>query len=138
FKIKRLYMNILVVDDNKPVQEKLAALITSQGHTVDLAINGLDALGKAQQGDYQLYVIDHLMPLMNGVQLTKNLKTEHLSPLVPVIFMTTQGTQTLKSLAEFNLFDKVIDKPINEKHFLTILSELVNVNFENDPLQVKA
>ena len=131
-------MNILVVDDNKPVQEKLAALITSQGHTVDLAINGLDALGKAQQGDYQLYVIDHLMPLMNGVQLTKNLKTEHLSPLVPVIFMTTQGTQTLKSLAEFNLFDKVIDKPINEKHFLTILSELVNVNFENDPLQVKA
>ena len=131
-------MNILVVDDNKPVQEKLAALIASQGHTVDLAINGLDALGKAQQGDYQLYVIDHLMPLMNGVQLTKNLKTEHLSPLVPVIFMTTQGTQTLKSLAEFNLFDKVIDKPINEKHFLTILSELVNVNFENDPLQVKA
>ncbi len=131
-------MNILVVDDNKAVQEKLAALIISQGHNVDLAINGLDALGKAQQGNYQLYVIDHLMPLMNGVQLTKNLKGNQLSSSVPIIFMTTQGTQTLKHLAEFSLFDKVIDKPIKEKCFLTILSELVDANFESEARQVNA
>jgi CheY-like chemotaxis protein len=131
-------MNILVVDDNKAVQEKLAALIISQGHNVDLAINGLDALGKAQQGNYQLYVIDHLMPLMNGVQLTKNLKGNQLSSSVPIIFMTTQGTQTLKHLPEFSLFDKVIDKPIEEKCFLTILSELVDANFESEARQVNA
>lgn len=129
-------MNILVVDDNKAVQEKLAALIISQGHNVDLAINGLDALGKAQQGTYHLFVIDHLMPLMNGVQLTKNLKANQLSSLVPVIFMTTQGVQTLKHLAEFSLFDKVIDKPINEEYFLTILSELADSYFESETLKV--
>lgn len=121
-------MNILVVDDNKAVQEKLAALIISQGHNVDLAINGLDALGKAQQGNYQLFVIDHLMPLMNGVQLTKNLKANPLYSLVPVIFMTTQGIHTLKNIVEYSLFDKVIDKPINAEYFLTLLSELVNID----------
>ena len=131
-------MNILVVDDNKAVQEKLAALIISQGHNVDLAINGLDALGKAQQGNYQLFVIDHLMPLMNGVQLTKNLKANPLSSQVPVIFMTTQGTHTLKNLVEFSLFDKVIDKPINEEYFLTILSELADTDFESETQQVNA
>lgn len=131
-------MNILVVDDNKAVQEKLAALIISQGHNVDLAINGLDALGKAQQGNYQLFVIDHLMPLMNGVQLTKNLKANQLSSKIPVIFMTTQGIHTLKNLVEFSLFDKVIDKPINEECFLTIVSELSGADFESETLKVNA
>jgi CheY-like chemotaxis protein len=131
-------MNILVVDDNKTVQEKLATLIISQGHNVDLAINGLDALGKAQQGNYQLFVIDHLMPLMNGVQLTKNLKSNQQFSSVPVFFMTTQGSHTLKELAEFSLFDKVIDKPIDEEHFLTILTEFSGTHFESEALQVNS
>jgi two-component system, chemotaxis family, chemotaxis protein CheY len=131
-------MNILVVDDNKTVQEKLAALIVSQGHNVDLAINGLDALGKAQQGNYHLFVIDHLMPLMNGVQLTKNLKSNQLFSSVPVFFMTTQGSHTLKELAEFSLFDKVIDKPIDEDNFLTILSEFSGKQFESQTLIVNS
>ena len=131
-------MNILVVDDNKTVQEKLATLIISQGHNVDLAINGLDALGKAQQGNYQLFVIDHLMPLMNGVQLTKNLKSNQLFSSVPVFFMTTQGSHTLKELAEFSLFDRVIDKPIDEEHFLTILAEFSGTHFESEALQANS
>jgi CheY-like chemotaxis protein len=131
-------MNILVVDDNKTVQEKLATLIISQGHNVDLAINGLDALGKAQQGNYQLFVIDHLMPLMNGVQLTKNLKSNQQFSSVPVFFMTTQGSHTLKELAEFSLFDRVIDKPIDEEHFLTILTEFSGAHFESEALQANS
>lgn len=127
-------MNILVVDDNKSVQEKLASLIISQGHNVDLAVNGLDALGKAQKGNYQLFVIDHLMPLMNGVQLTKNLKSNQLFSAIPVFFMTTQGSHTVKELAEYNLFDKVIDKPIDEENFLAILAEFSNINFESNTL----
>ena len=131
-------MNILVVDDNKTVQEKLATLIISQGHNVDLAINGLDALGKAQQGNYQLFVIDHLMPLMNGVQLTKNLKSNQQFSSVPVFFMTTQGSHTLKELAEFSLFDRVIDKPIDEEHFLTILTEFSGTHFESEAQQANS
>lgn len=129
-------MKILVVDDNKAVQEKIAALLISQGHSVDLATNGLDALGKAKQADYKLFVIDHLMPLMNGVKLTKNLKKSALFSDVPVIFMTTQGTQTLKKLVEFSLFDKVIDKPINEQNFLTVLAEFTVTELDCPTLQV--
>jgi CheY-like chemotaxis protein len=131
-------MRILVVDDNKAVQEKIAELLISQGHSVDLAINGLDALGKAQHADYQLFVIDHLMPLMNGVQLTKNLKNNCDFSSTPVIFMTTQGTHTLRNLVEFSLFDKVIDKPINTDDFLTTLNELTVSEVDCSTLQVNA
>jgi len=129
-------MKILVVDDNKAVQEKLAAFLTSKGHSVDLANNGLDALGKVQQADYQLFVIDHLMPLMNGVQLTKNFKNNDKYADVPVIFMTTQGTQTLKSLLEYSLFDRVIDKPIDEQDFSNAIEELNVTELDCSTLQV--
>ena len=128
-------MKILVVDDNKAVQEKLATLLVSQGHSVDLAINGLDALGKAQQSDYQLFVIDHLMPLMNGVQLTKYLKNNVLFANVPVIFMTTQGADALTHSVESSLFTKIIDKPIKDTVFLAALSALVNSEIEGQTLK---
>ena len=124
-------MNILVVDDKRAVQDMLTTLLTARGHTVEIAVNGLDALAKVQQGDYQLFVIDHLMPLMNGVQLTKNLKKHLKFSDVPIIFMTTQGTHTLKNLAEFALFDKVIEKPINKEEFLGALSRLT-IDYKND------
>ena len=131
-------MNILIVDDKQTVQDKLAALLTSQGHNVDLAINGLDALAKIQQGSYQLFVIDHLMPLMNGVQLTKNIKSNPIVSDTPVLFMTTQGTQSLKKLTEFTLFDKVIDKPIDEDSFFSAITDLSDNNFDSVPLRANA
>ncbi|WP_019025793.1 response regulator [Colwellia piezophila] len=129
-------MNILVVDDNKAVQDMLCELISSQGHNVDKAINGLDALGKVQQGNYHLFVIDHLMPLMNGLQLTKNIKNNPALAGAKVIFMTTQGMESIKGLAEFSLFDKAIDKPIDTEQFIAVLSELTATNYECDTLQV--
>ncbi len=131
-------MKILVVDDNKVVQEKVVALLASQGHCVDSANNGLDALSKAQEAGYELFVIDHLMPLMNGVQLTKNFKSSSSLSHVPVVFMTTQGTSTLKELAEFSLFDKVIDKPINDQSFLMALEDFTGSNIDYDSQQVNA
>ncbi|GAW95443.1 MULTISPECIES: response regulator [Colwellia] len=131
-------MNILVVDDKKAVQDMLIDLLISQGHIVDKAVNGLDALGKAQQGNYQLFVIDHLMPLMNGLQLTKNLKKIPEFAETKIIFMTTQGIDSLKNLPEYSLFDKTIDKPINKDKFLAVLSELTDSSFECEPLQVNS
>ncbi len=131
-------MNILIVDDKQNVQDKLAALLTSQGHNVDLAINGLDALAKIKQGSYQLFVIDHLMPLMNGIQLTKSIKTNPTVANTPVLFMTTQGTHSLKNLTEFTLFDKVIDKPIDEVSFFRAITDLFAENYDNIPLHANA
>lgn len=131
-------MNILVVDDKKTVQDLLSELLISQGHSVDKAINGLDALGKAQQGNYQLFIIDHLMPLMNGLQLTKNLKNIPELADRKIIFMTTQGSHTLKALPEFPLFDSVIDKPINKELLLNLITEFSDSSFESDGLQVNS
>ena len=137
-------MNILVVDDNKSVRDTLLSLLTDQGHDVDVAINGLDALGKAQNNHYQLFVIDHLMPLMNGLQLSKNLKNRAEMNDIKIIFMTTQGIHTLRTLPEFSLFDDVIDKPITQNRLIDAITALSGLTaltdelFEYDSLEVNA
>ena len=127
-------MNILVVDDKESVQHTLTELLSLHGYKVDTAHNGLDALSKVQNGNYQLFVIDHLMPLMNGVQLTKNLKSHPELADIKIIFMTTQGINSVKALPEFNLFDKVIDKPINKVGFIDLVVELTQPQLICEPM----
>lgn len=127
-------MNILVIDDKKSVRDTLSKLLVSLGHSVNTAVNGLDGFEKGQKMPYHLYIIDHLMPLMNGVVLSKNFKQTNFCAKTPILFMTTQGTDSVKKLPEFNLFNSVINKPINENDFISAVKSLTNIfNDENLP-----
>ena len=119
-------MNILVVDDKKSVRDYIGNLLTSLGHTITTAVNGLDGLEKAQQAPFGLYVIDHLMPLMNGITLSKNLKQSPFCVSTSILLMTTQGKASVENLPEFNLFDEIVSKPINEIEFLSAVNCLIN------------
>ena len=110
-------MKILVVDDKEAVLSQITDLLSEHGHTVETAYNGLDAFEKVQKEDYDLFIIDHLMPVMNGVQLTKNIKSSNSYKHIPVIFITTQDKQNIKMLPEFELFDEILSKPINAEEF---------------------
>lgn len=118
-------MNILVVDDKKSVRDCISDFLISLGHTVSTAVNGLDGFEKAQQTPFCLYIIDHLMPLMNGVTLSKNLKKTPLCANTPILFMTTQNKKSVKELPEFSLFDGVVSKPLNKVEFISAVKCLI-------------
>lgn len=126
-------MNILVIDDKKSVRDTISRFLASLGYSVHTAVNGLDGYEKAQQSPYNLYVIDHLMPLMNGVVLSKNLKKNPHCSKTPILFMTTQGIDSVKTLPEFTLFSSIISKPLNETTFLSVVESLTNT-FKNEDL----
>jgi len=117
-------MNILVVDDKQSVLDLLSNILVPVGYCVQTACNGLDAFEKAQQLHFDLFIVDHLMPVMNGVQLTKNLKQHKATSSTPVIFMTTQGIDSVNNIPEAPLFDAVIAKPINEELLIKTLTKL--------------
>ncbi|MBL0710614.1 MAG: response regulator [Colwellia sp.] len=118
-------MNILIVDDKKSVRDRLSQYLTPQGYTVDIAVNGLDGLEKAQQSNYQLFIIDHLMPLMNGNILSKNIKKIAGYAKTPILFITTQAKTNVEKLPEFSLFSQVLTKPVKENEFLLAVSTLL-------------
>ncbi|MBL4941782.1 MAG: response regulator [Colwellia sp.] len=119
-------MNILVIDDKKSVRDYVSKLLTALGHTVSVAVNGLDGFEKAQKAPFNLYIIDHLMPLMNGVTLSKNLKKTPFCADAPILFMTTQDQASIKILPECSLFAGIINKPLNEAEFISAVTALIN------------
>jgi two-component system chemotaxis response regulator CheY len=125
-------MNVLVIDDKKSVRDAISGLLVALGYSVDTAVNGLDGFEKAQKMPYHLYIIDHLMPLMNGVLLSKNLKQKSLCAKTPILFMTTQEIDSIKTLPEFMLFNSIISKPLNETTFISIVESLTNTSNDDN------
>lgn len=123
-KYKIEHMRILAVDDKKAVLDLLTNLLDKSGHTVEIAQNGLAGFEKAQTGKFDLFIIDHLMPIMNGLQLTKNLSQCSTTSSTPVIFMTTQAIKNITSLEEASLMYQIIPKPINESILLMTIQQL--------------
>lgn len=120
-------MNILVVDDKESVRAKISKILTSLGCSVSTAVNGLDGFEKAQKNVFQLYIVDHLMPLMNGVTLSKNLKQTSFCAETPILFMTTQDRKSVENLPEFTLFDDLITKPLEEGELISAVKRLINI-----------
>lgn len=118
-------MNILVVDDKKNVRDFIGKFLTSLGHTVSMAVNGLDGFEKAQKAPFHLYIIDHLMPLMNGITLSKNLKQTSFCAQTPILFMTTQGKASVENSSEVSLFGGIINKPLKEAEFILAVKDLI-------------
>jgi len=121
-------MHILIVDDKKVILDSLSGLLSAHGYFVDTANHGLDASEKMQRTRYDLLVIDHLMPIMNGIQLTKNLRQNETYADTPVIFMTTQGQESVKQLCNIEMFNAIVDKPIDEQQLLKLIAELESSN----------
>jgi CheY-like chemotaxis protein len=127
-------MNILVVDDNPIIIENLTALLSAQGYFVTSACHGLDASEALLNNSFDLVVVDHLMPIMNGIQLTKHIRQHELFADIPVIFMTTQGIKSVEYLCDTLMFSAIIDKPIDQLNFINLVNDLLLPNTRRQSL----
>ena len=80
-------IRILVVDDEKPIANYIKLTLKQAGYWVDCAFDGMTALEKAEQINYDLILLDVMLPEIDGFSLM-----EYLAPKeVPVIFLTAKG-----------------------------------------------
>lgn len=122
--------SILLVEDNALAMAQFNQALTTAGYQVSTAINGLDGYNKAQQQRFDLCIVDHLMPLMNGLQLMKNLNS--LGDKVPgnIMFLTTQELKSVSQMSEVQLAGKVLTKPISNSKFIAEVRQLIEYSNE--------
>ena len=80
-------MRILVVEDEPNTGDYLRKGLTESGFVVDLARTGTDGLHMASEGDYDLVVLDVMLPGIDGWTVLKNLRERKQ---VPVLFLTAR------------------------------------------------
>ena len=79
---------ILVVDDEEAVVEFVASLLEDSGYRVLRAYDGLSALEIARAEHPDLVVTDIMMPIMNGIELCRQLHASPDTAHIPIVFMT--------------------------------------------------
>lgn len=81
---------ILIAEDDEFLRELYADILTSEGYTIETAVDGEDALQKLSQGGWDLVLLDIIMPKLSGLDVAKKAK-ELPPPAVPnksIIFLT--------------------------------------------------
>lgn len=80
---------ILIVEDDKPLQEIYADTLKTEGHQIDTADDGEVALSKMQQGGWDLVLLDIILPKMNGLDVMAQIKAQPpANPNKAVVFLT--------------------------------------------------
>jgi len=129
-------IRILVVEDEEIIRMMFKQSFSNWGFKVDTAENGKDALEKCQRGFFNIVVTDLNMPVMDGMELLKRLKTKW--PYLEVIVVT--GYATIESAIEamkLGAYDFIL-KPVNFDHVQFIINKLftkIRAEAENEELR---
>ena len=103
---------ILLADDDVELSEMLTQYLGAEGFTIEAAHDGETALAKAQTGNYDLVILDVMMPRMNGLDVLRALR---LKSLIPVLMLTARG-EDVDSIVGLELgADDYLAKPCNPR-----------------------
>ena len=82
-------MNILIIDDEPAILEKLQKLLTSEHYTVTTALDGHTGLEKIWNDSYDLILLDIMLPGINGLEILEEIRTAGIT--TPVLMLTAKG-----------------------------------------------
>lgn len=82
--------NILVVDDDKDIRELISIYMKTEEFYVDKACDGEEALKMIQEKNYDLIILDIMMPKVDGLQALIEIRKKHS---MPIIFLTAKNEE---------------------------------------------
>ncbi|MCI8669310.1 MAG: response regulator [Lachnospiraceae bacterium] len=103
---------ILAVDDNIMNLDLLKGILKNTKLQIDTATNGAEALKMLEQEKYHLIFLDHMMPVMDGMETLKEIKRRGICNGVPVIALTANAIAGVKEVYLEAGFDDYLSKPI--------------------------
>jgi DNA-binding NtrC family response regulator len=127
---------LLIIDDEAAIRESLETLLSLEGYTVDIAVDGEQGLERLQNQHYDLLLLDLALPGRNGIELLPLLLEQQ--PGLPVIMITAYGTvgnvvDAIRAGAE-NFVQKPWD---NEKLLADIRTAIAKTRAEQEVVQLK-
>ena len=88
---------VLAVDDSASIRQMVSFTLKSAGYEVVEAADGQEGLDKAKTGVFSLVLTDRNMPRMDGIALIKSLRGMANYRRVPILMLTTESSDAMKS-----------------------------------------
>lgn len=103
-------MKALVVDDEKLIVKGLKFSLEQEGYEVDCAYDGQEAVDKAKENEYDIMLLDLMLPIYNGYEVCQQIR--EFSDM-PIVMLTAKGEDMDKILGLEYGADDYITKPFN-------------------------
>ena len=122
--------HILVVDDEPMVREALKMVLTFEGHTVELASDGPEALQKLAEQKFDIVFTDLKMPQMLGHELARRIKEKY--PFQVVVMVTAYtGFLSPPQEKKTNPVDFILTKPFDLETLVSAVRRAHEINKAN-------
>jgi CheY-like chemotaxis protein len=116
---------ILVVDDEAPIRENLCRFLRLEGHVVDEAADGLQALYKLRQCAPDLVLCDVMMPHCNGFELLAAMQADASLKHIPLVFLSASAEPEKLQEGLAMGARQYVTKPFNLQRLRDLLTEFL-------------
>jgi len=116
---------IMTVEDSTSLREMISFVIQEAGYEVVEAKDGQDALAKLKNSPVDMVITDLNMPVMNGIELTKSLRSTQTYKFIPIVFLTTESQVQKKEAAKEAGATGWIVKPFKPEQLLKVIKKVL-------------
>lgn len=109
-------MKILLAEDERSLSRALTAILTRSGYSVDAVFDGEEALEKMESESYDAFVLDIMMPKIDGITVLKNIRES--GNLTPAIMLTAKSEVEDKVTGLEAGANDYLTKPFNSKELI--------------------
>jgi two-component system response regulator AtoC len=122
-KTKEKNIKVLVVDDEELIRWSLGKFLETAGFTVDIAMNGKEALQRIEEHRYDVIVTDLNMPEVSGMEMLEKISDKGC--FSPVIVISSHVSENLMNDSSCNNIFRYIIKPFKMEDVLNVVKEAV-------------
>lgn len=117
--------SILAVDDSPSMRKMVAFTLSGAGYRVVEAVDGLDALDKAEAQNIDLVLADQNMPRLDGIGLTKKLREHPRFKNVPILILTTESSDQMKQAGRAAGATGWLVKPFDPTRLIEVIQKVI-------------
>lgn len=121
---------ILILEDAKENQDLLRELCKNMGVPCEIASNGKDGLELAERNSFSIFVVDLMMPVMDGKTFIKKLKKKQPDAII-LVQTSLDSSETIIDIMKLGVFDYII-KPLDPELFRKVIKKSIEYKHLRD------
>jgi DNA-binding response OmpR family regulator len=116
---------ILIIEDDKDIVELVGHYLEKENFVLTEASDGFSGLKKARAENFDLVILDIMLPEMDGLEVCRELRSDPKTKSVPIIMLTAKGEETDKIVGLELGADDYITKPFSPKELIVRVKALL-------------